>query len=348
MRTLDDGFDGVLATSVSTEAGAPPADLSYLTLTPLVAQRLLRDERDDGADRMSLGESPTGDQEGEADSPAPQGDELRVRELLRDDGDGTADSRDQHPTEMTVSEPQNRSINDHADEEGGSTRRASQTERSDGRSLTDWDGQASQPGGDESAELSERAEEWPASESPRTVVEQSGPAGGGPGTVGESAGRDSRSERVGPSSSERGGPGRESRGASERAPGDGIPTTVVHQGTPDGEGHEGATSGQSGPANDSGGGHTAPGDGRDAPGLTVTVPGVSEVSANADGASVPDASTAQRQSAPTDSETEEPSDSAITERTVIRSDGRLNERVFDRLYEEVSRKMRLERNREGR
>lgn len=39
---------------------------------------------------------------------------------------------------------------------------------------------------------------------------------------------------------------------------------------------------------------------------------------------------------------------AVAERMVIRPDGRVNERVLDRLYEEFDRKMRLERRREGR
>lgn len=330
LGTLGDSFDGVLAAGVSADPGTPPADLSYLTLAPLVAQGLARGERNGGADPTSGAESIPGDGDDDSGSTAPGGDELRVRELLRDD-DVSSSERDPRLTGVTVSEGPPRTISDEGDEddESRSAGRSARTDRSDrGSSLSGRDERDGHRGGDGPADVSDWDPERGGTEPPRTVVEQSAHDVDIPGTDRDSSGRDTsrrdrRSERPVPSPPDGPGPTQGSDTPPRRGPSDAVPTTVVHRGTP-------------------------PGEGRGGPALTVTGPGTTEVAAESDADPVSGANGTERQSRVSGSPGEQSGVEAVADRTVIRSDGRLNERVFDRLYEEVSRKMRLERDREGR
>lgn len=342
MRTLGDSFDGVLATGVSPGAGAPLADLSYLTLAPLVAQGLMRDERDRGAALTASTESIPSDADDDSGPDAPEGDERRVRELLDDDGDVATDNRDQRLADMTVSEDQRRTLDDESGDENRSERRSGGTGRSDRHSpLIRRGGQDSHRGGDGPGELSDWNQEASVNDPPRTVVEQS-------------AHDVERSESERPlsdpgdsqasSPADEPGPVQGSDSPSMQGPSDVVPTTVVHHGV---RGSDKSGPGTR-PGTDAGTGVHTPGNGHGGPSLTVTGPGMTEMSTETDAASPSEPNGTHRQFRPTDPQREEASAEAVTERTVIRSDGRLNERVFDRLYEEVSRKMRLERDREGR
>lgn len=348
LRTISEGFDGVLATDGSAEPGTPPAALSYLTLAPLVSQGLARDERDAGAGPTASAESVPGDADDDSGSATPEGDELRVRELLRDDGAPTGE-RDLHPADLTVSGDPRRTSSDESSEGGRTGRGSNRGDRSDGASsLTGRTDQRGHRGGDGPAEQPNWDRGEPRSDPPGTVVEQSTTGGDGPGTEGDVAGRVDSPGRQTPSPPNDSRPGESSDGTALDNSSEPVPTTVVHRGASSSEESGAGPGGQTGPVTDPEAGVRTPGNGRGGPALSVTAPGMTEVSAETIAESVSEPNGSQRQSRPTGSPGEETGDEAVAERTIIRSDGRLNDRVFDRLYEEVSRKIRRERDREGR
>lgn len=325
LTTVTGSFDGVLATGVDADPGAPPAALSYLTLAPLLAKTLAADDRDarpetPSTDRLAPGERPA-----DSESSAHDGAERRVRELLSRDADEAASDSDLRPTDMTVSREPPRKATDEQDTGDDSDRRRGQ------------DGPIDAP-------------DWPAdstvSEPTRTVVKQSthkaGRADTDPATT-------SQDDWQVPDPPDARGPDHQAGSTGAQAfTGDG-PTTVVHGGRR-GAGEPGGTAdGRGGPPIPTETGGRKPADDLGRPSLTVTGPSVSGASTATDADSLDEVGGADSSTRATGAHTNESAgDDGVTERTVIQSDGRLNERVFDRLYEEVSRKMRLERDREGR
>lgn len=346
MRTLSDTFDGVLATGVSADPGTPPADLSYLTLAPLVTQELTRDADTSEAEPTTSEQSIPNDSDDESESSGPERDELRVQELLHEEGDRSAGEQDLWPNDLTVSDAPQRTLEDKAGGEDRSEQLSERTSRSDGQSsLIGQGGQDGHWTEDGSVDVSDRNREWPVSDPPPTDVEQAAHGMDLSEAQRQPSGPDDREASIPPEDFR---PVRGSESQAERGPSDAVPTTVVQHGASSNDESGAGPEGQTGPVSDPEVGVRTPRNGRGGPALTVTGLRKTEVSTESDTGSDSEPDDTQRQSRTTDSPGEETEDEAVAERTVIRSDGRLNDRVFDRLYEEVSRKMRLERNREGR
>lgn len=346
MRTLSESFDGVLPTGPIADPATPPVELSYLTLAPLVARGLARADETAGAGATAGGESISSEADGESDATAPAGDELRVRDLLRDDDRGSAGERDVRPTDFTVSDAPRRTIDEDGEDDARSGRLTGSTDSSDDKSSLSGPGNAEWGhSGDSGAHGSDRPREGSVSDPTRTVVEQSAH---GVDPAGAQADPSHPEYRHDSSPQEGFEPGRGSQRQAGDGPSDGVPTTVVHRGAPRRDEAGGGTEGQTSPAIDGEASSRSPGNGHGGPSLTVTGPEMTAVSAATDADSASRTNGSQRQSRPTGSHSDDSDKETVTERTVIRSDGRLNDRVFDRLYEELSRKMRLDREREGR
>ena len=344
LGTVSESFDGVLATAVGADPGAPPATLSYLTLAPLLAQTLASDERDARRGTASSEGVTPGDAVDDTGSVAPEGDEPRVRDLLSEDGDESASGRDLRPTDLTVSREPPRNAADEQDAGETSDWRQEQPGRSNGQSSLTG------PNGYRRMDGSSDAPDWPLGRSvsgpTRTVVERSTHDTGSADTDPATASQNDWQASAPP---DRRGSAQQIGSSESSAPTASVPTTVVHGRRP-GTGESGAkASGPRGqPTTTEMSGRTTGAD-RGGPSLTITDPDVSGNSIERDTNTVDEAggdgSTTRRTGFHTDGSD---SDDGVAERTVIRSDGRLNERVFDRVYEAVSRKMRLERDREGR
>jgi len=346
IRTTRDPFDGVLATGVNAEPGAPPADLSYLTLAPLVAQALSRPDESGAAGTTAGGGSISSDASEESESTGPAGAELRVHELLGTDGVESGEERGLRPSDLTVSDASGRTIDEDGDTDGRAGRLSNRTDSSDGRhSLSGWDDADGGPSGDSHADRSEWSGGETVSDPTRTVVEQSAHGVDTPGAHHHPS-RPADRQDSSPPATFNPGEGPERQGGE--GPDDGVPTTVVHRGAPRSDESGGGPGGQTGPATDGDAGGRAPVNGHGGQSLTVTGPGMTAVSGATDADSVSQSAGTKQESRPAGFHGEDSGEEGVTERTVIRSDGRLNDRVFDRLYEEVSRKMRLEREREGR
>ncbi|WP_436926289.1 hypothetical protein [Halosimplex amylolyticum] len=332
LATVTGSFDGVLATGVRAGPGGPPTALSYLTLAPLVARAFASEDRD-ARSRSSPELSPPGEEAVDGDRPDADEEQVRVREVIRGDAtESTAD--DLLGRDLTVSSsPSRRDAGDVPDGQPDGRPDPTQHEgrgRFDGRDGGDrHDGDDGQNrGGDSTANLT-------VSDPVRTVVEESTSDADGTATVPAAETLGDAFERNPP-----GGNRSESGETSARGPGaaETVPTTVASAGSP-----TAAASGRS------------PGDVDRGPSLTVTggsgpsidavVDGVEESVADADsGSDRGSGAVGERGGRSADAT----GDDGVAERTVIQSDGRVNERVLDRLYEEFDRKMRREREREGR
>ena len=343
LRTVSESFDGMLATSVSADPGAPPATLSYLTLAPLLAQTLASDERDTGGGTASSEKVTPGDAADDTGSAAPESDEPQVRDLLNGDRDKSIPGRDPRPIDLRVGGEPPQNAADEQDAREISNPQPDQSEQSNEQSSpTGPDGYRGQDGSSDTSD-------WPpgrsVSEPTRTVVERSthntGSADTDPATS-------SQDDWQAPAAPDRRGSAQQAGISKSSAPTASVPTTVVHGGRPGTDESEQKAGGPSGqPTTNEMSGRTTGAD-RGGPSLTVTDPGVSgnsiETDADAADEEGGDSSTTCR----TRSHANRSDSDDVIERTVIRSDGRLNERVFARVYEAVSRKMRLERDREGR
>jgi len=337
-RTVTDEFDGVLATDVRPDSGGPPAKLSYLTLAPLLAQSLGGGRRN-GRDPTADARRPRRDDASADEDPKDDDREPTVREVIREDATGTASDRDAAPSDLTItSGPRDR--------ETDRGERSAPADDPSGRGNVDPEMRTGRPGSDrEDGGSGPDAPEWVGPDASPADRESDGASG--PDRPADLSVTDATRTVIERSST-----------AAGTDDGDGPAWTVTPE-TP----ADTSRSGDQPPTTVARGPDSAEstgGDLRRSPSLTVTRNPAfgSRNQANGDASDAGDAGDA---GVPTTSETDsvardgpahspEPGSDAATPdptRTVIQSDGRVNERVLDRLYEEISRKMRLERTREG-
>lgn len=372
--TVTRSFDGVLGLGISTEPRGSPVHLSYLTLAPLLAREFARKSHHR---RSPQTESlvPKGDSTGDDSSDADE--KLRVRELLRGDGDDTLPGSDALGKDLTVTAGPGQSETAGPGPEDAPNERADRSRRSDhnegndplpgsdalGRDLTVTAGpeqrETAGPGPgdapDKRVDRSGRPDRWQqspwrhgpggapdltAAKPVRTVV-------GRP--VSEEERGDPQPQRTGalPGPTPPGGAGPErgtSRGLHESTAS--VETTVTRATAEEPETEEDVTSSSSAASADAG--HPMSSDDRRGSALTVTSGQASPTASEDESDELSELEYGDPDDANGAHAGRQKDRESVDERMIIRSDGRVNERVLDRLYEEFDRKMRLKRRREGR
>lgn len=323
--TVTRSFDGVLGLGIGTEPRGSPVHLSYLTLAPLLAREFARESRHE---RSPQTESPVSKGNSTGDDSSDAHEKLRVRDLVRNEVDDSPSGSDALGRDLTVTAgPEQR-------ETAGPRPEDAPDERADRSGRSDrWQQSLWHHGPDGAPDLT-------AAEPVRTVV-------GRP--VSEEGRGDRRSQRTGarpgPTPPGGAGPEREASGGSRESTAD-VATTVARATVEEPETEEDVMSSSSPAPTDAG--RLTSSDDRGGPVLTVTSGRASSAASEDESDELGESERGDPDDVIGAREGRRREREAVAERMVIRPDGRVNERVLDRLYEEFDRKMRLERRREGR